>query len=102
MAKVIWNFMDPSRSLYCLDTFEGFKEQDLKVEATVYYSRWEVGGFAPTSPEMVGTYIGDGKTPDNLKLIKGWFPDTFAGLEDKKWRFIHIDFDLYQYNRGRG
>ena len=96
MAKVIYKFMDPSRTLYLLDTFEGFVQKDLDVEAKVYYNRWQVGGFAPTSPEMVGAYVGDGRIPENLKLIKGWFPDTFAGLESKKWRFVHIDFDLYQ------
>ena len=96
MAKVIYKLMDPKRTLYCLDTFEGFVESDLKVESTIYHSTWQVGNFAPTSPEMVGNYIGDGKTPKNLKLVKGWFPQTFAGLEDKKWLFVHIDFDLYQ------
>ena len=34
--------------------------------------------------------------PANLKIVKGWFPESFKGLEEIRWRFVHIDFDLYQ------
>ena len=26
----------------------------------------------------------------------GWMPDTFVGLEDKQYAFVHIDVDFYQ------
>jgi len=94
--RMIHKLMDPSRTLYALDTFEGFDQRDIDIEKTVYANAWEAGGFAPTSIEMVGSYVGDGKCPDNLKLIKGWFPATYSGLEEKRWRFVHIDFDLYE------
>jgi len=31
-----------------------------------------------------------------IEYRKGWVPDTFAGLEDRKFCFAHIDLDLYQ------
>lgn len=94
--KVIHRFMDPNRTLYALDTFEGFDNRDLSVEAKHYASPWQAGNFLPTSVEGVGAYVGDGACPANLRIVKGWFPDSFQGLEDRRWRFVHIDFDLYQ------
>lgn len=94
--RVIHKFMDPARTLYGLDTFEGFDERDITIEQTKYDTPWTVGSFAPTSVERVARYVGDGLPPANLKLIKGWFPDSFKGLEHLRWRFVHIDFDLYQ------
>ena len=94
--RVIHRFMDPSQTLYSFDTFEGFDERDIAVEKTTYDTLWTAGSFAPTSVERVAQYVGDGSWPSNLKIVRGWFPDSFKGLDDVRWRFVHIDFDLYQ------
>ncbi len=36
---------------------------------------------------------------DNAELRIGWIPETFAGLEDEQFRFVHIDVDLYEATR---
>ncbi len=60
-AKVIYKLMDPWRTMYCIDTFEGFAESDLQAEKTVNpASSWQVGNFRETSPEYVSHYVGDG------------------------------------------
>ncbi len=33
------------------------------------------------------------------QLRVGWIPDTFAGLEDERFRFVHIDVDLHAATR---
>ena len=88
--RVIHKFMDQSRTLYSIDTFIGFDRRDIEVEARQYNSDWVEGNFAPTSTERVANYVGDGTPPANLKLIKGWFPESFEGLEHLRWRFVHI------------
>jgi predicted O-methyltransferase YrrM len=99
-AKVIFTLMDPTRTLFCIDTFDGFVERDLAVERRINPScTWRVGNFLETSCEYVGTYVGDGMTPSNFKPIKGWFPSAYEGLEDRRWRFIHLDVDLYEPTR---
>lgn len=95
-ARLIYRLMDPSRHLYLLDTFEGFVEEDLVVERKIYDNSWHVGNFLPTSPEGVARYVGGGTAPKNLTTIKGWYPQAFQGFDDHKWRFVHVDFDLYQ------
>lgn len=96
MSRVIWRLMDQSRHLYLLDTFEGFKAADIEVEHKIYQNNWTTGQFKPSVPDEVRAYVGGGTAPANVTAIKGWFPDSFAGLEEKSWRFVHIDFDLYQ------
>ena len=95
-ARLIYRLMDQSRRLYLLDTYEGFDERDLPVEKKLYANDWHAGNFEPTSPEAVTAYVGGGSPPANVVPIKGWFPDSFKGLEDHRWRFVHIDLDLYQ------
>jgi hypothetical protein len=95
-TRVIHRFMDPDMTLYAFDTFEGFDSRDIEIEKQKYASQWEAGNFAPTSVERVARYVGDGEWPANLKLVKGWFPESFKGHEHIRWRFVHIDFDLYQ------
>jgi hypothetical protein len=94
--KLIHKLMDSTRTLYSLDTFEGFDERDLVVEKTKYDYKPEQEWFSRPSLENVALYVGDGKAPTNLKLVKGWFPDSFKGLEHLRWRLVHIDLDLYQ------
>jgi hypothetical protein len=94
--KVIHKLMDQNRTLYSLDTFEGFDQRDIAVEKTKYVYDQELEWFSRPSIENVARYVGDGTPPKNLKIIKGWFPESFKGLEQIRWRFVHIDFDLYQ------
>ena len=97
VSRVIHQLMDPSSTLHAFDTFEGFKEADLSVERKIYLAHWYAGQHFPAvSPESVAHYVGDGRWPENLKIYKGWFPKSFEGLDHLSWRFVHIDFDLYQ------
>lgn len=33
--------------------------------------------------------------PQNVIIRKGFFPSTFLGLEEQKFIFVNLDFDLY-------
>jgi O-methyltransferase len=96
MARVMHRLMDPAHTLYSFDTFEGFTKADVEIEKQIYANDWHEGNFMPTSPETVAHYVGGGHWPSNFKTVKGWFPESFEGYENIKWRFVHIDFDLYQ------
>jgi O-methyltransferase len=99
-ARVMYTLMDKTRELFLLDTYEGFVAQDLEAEKQVVPGHtWTVGNFLDTSPEFVARYVGDGTPPANVHTVKGWFPESFKGLEDRSWRFIHLDMDLYEPTR---
>lgn len=94
--RIIHQTMDRNKALYGLDTFTGFDPRDVQVERNLYPDNGTKYGFHPTSLEGVRKYLADGGDAKNVELIKGWFPQTFAGLEGFRWRFVHIDFDLYE------
>jgi O-methyltransferase len=56
-AKIL-HLMDPSRKFHLYDTFEGFKEEDLKNETGVA-ATYTTRNFADTSLESVRRYLGD-------------------------------------------
>lgn len=75
------------RRLFLLDTFTGFKSDDLVgVDATQQIQ------FSDTSLETVRAFVGE----QNVTFIKGSFPDTASELpSDAKYCLVHIDCDLY-------
>ena len=36
---------------------------------------------------------------NNVSIHKGWIPERFPGVEDKRFAFVHIDVDLYAPTR---
>lgn len=79
------------RSLYLFDTFEGFDQRDVKTETTKNFS----GGnqdFSDTSVEAVLSLM---PYPTKCKIVKGFFPESAAGINDK-FVFVSLDADLYE------
>lgn len=75
------------RTLYLLDTFEGFAAADLHgIDAD------KSMGFADTSLEAVRALVGEQGT----RFVKGFFPATATELPaDGRYALVHIDCDLY-------
>lgn len=78
-------------TLYALDTFEGFSEQDLKnIDAGRKIE------FTDTSLERVRATVGE----DHVRFIKGHFPGSTSQMpDDLTFSFVHIDCDLYAPTR---
>lgn len=82
----------PDRMLHLFDTFEGFPEQDVKVEKAMGLSRAEAGDFGETAQNIVWKIV---PYPDMTVSHKGYFPQTFKPCMDKKFAYVSIDADLY-------
>jgi O-methyltransferase len=76
-----------SKVFHIMDSFEGMKAVSTGAD------RHRVGDLSDTSLEGVQAVVGTGP---NLDYRKGWIPETFKGLEDRRFAFAHIDLDLYQ------
>ncbi|MEK6290717.1 MAG: TylF/MycF/NovP-related O-methyltransferase, partial [Paraburkholderia tropica] len=75
------------RTLYLLDTFEGFPDADLDLN-----EKHLSGIFKDTSLEAVKNRVGE----EGTVFIKGYFPETAAQLpDDGQYAIVHIDCDLY-------
>lgn len=89
-AKIL-HLMDPSRTFHLYDTFEGFKEEDLKDEsgeAANYTTR----NFADTSLEAVKRYLGE---EGDFVFHQGRFGKSAVSSQQSAVAFVNIDADLY-------
>jgi O-methyltransferase len=93
-AQIIWQNRVIGSRLFCFDTFEGFAKSDCVSDGESIIVEDELQRFRDTSVGLVERYIG-GPSPD-LILRVGCFPSTFEGLEDKLFRLVHVDCDLYE------
>lgn len=80
------------KGLYLFDSFKGLPKIDPTRDVG-----FKEGLFAADSVESVKNLLKD--YGDKLYIRQGWIPDTFAGLEDRKYAFVHVDVDLYQSTR---
>ncbi|MDZ7741343.1 MAG: TylF/MycF/NovP-related O-methyltransferase [Bacteroidota bacterium] len=90
-ARLI-NAMAPERKLHLFDTFDGFKDEDLKMESGEA-ATYTPSNFADTSMETVKERLGN---PKQLVFHPGYFPASTHELEEKKFAFVNIDLDLYK------
>lgn len=62
------------------DTFEGFSEKDITIEASGNLSRAKTGDFSSTDIDSVLHVMPN---PTRTVIHKGWFPDTFSDVTDE-------------------
>lgn len=82
--------LDPERTLYLFDTFEGFPREQLEPD------RPRDERFRDTSIAEVRRRVG---ASDRVVIRAGRIPDTLAGLEDERFAFVSLDLDLHEPTR---
>ena len=82
----------PERKLYLFDTFEGFDARDVRTEHERNFSTENAGHLSITSVELV---LGKLPRREQAVIRQGYFPETARGLEDVRFLFVNLDFDLY-------
>lgn len=86
------------RTLYLYDTFEGFDDRDIEMEAALSEDinalrRWRdsMGNFEFTSADYV---LSQMPYPTQCQIRQGYFPETFKE-QDEQFAFVNLDCDLY-------
>jgi O-methyltransferase len=79
----------PDRPLHLFDTFEGFAEQDVAVDADLVA---DFVDFSGTDPETVRARFAH---PERVHVHAGYFPASTAGVGDVAFAVASIDADLY-------
>jgi O-methyltransferase len=76
-----------AKKLHLFDTFSGMPKTDAQRD-------WHrQGDFADTSEEHVKSLMAD---VNRVSFHKGLIPETFRGMEEARFSFVHIDLDIYQ------
>jgi hypothetical protein len=78
------------RSMHLFDSFAGLSEP-----APLDGSYWESGRFA--IPEDVAR--SNLQKFKDVHFYKGWIPERFDEVADRKFVFVHVDVDLYRPTR---
>lgn len=86
-ALLLCQCKSPDRTLFLFDTFEGMPD----VDATQDIHR--AGDLADTSLAKVQQLLAGQPA---VVFRQGRFPETAAGLEDRRFCFVHVDVDIYQ------
>jgi O-methyltransferase len=89
LARVLKDQND--KKLYLFDSFEGLPEVDREKD-----SWFQKGQYSAGSVTAVEDLLRDFQRIVNIR--PGWIPETFKGLENRRYAFVHIDVDIYQSN----
>jgi O-methyltransferase len=89
LARVLKDRTD--KTLYLFDSFEGLPEVDPEKD-----SWFQKGQYSTGSMTVVKDLLRDFQSIVDIR--PGWIPDTFNGLENRRYAFVHIDVDIYQSN----
>lgn len=98
-AKIL-HLMDPARTFHLYDTFEGFKEEDLK-EETGEAASYTTKNFADTSLEAVKRFLGEeGKFVYHVGRFDfiaptPTLPQLGEGEREGAYALVNLDADLY-------
>ncbi len=94
----------PECQIYLYDTFDGFSEQDVKMDleksymTDAYMSRIKkfFADKENTAENRIETVRNKCRNSPNLNFRKGYFPATTEKEKESKWVFVSLDMDLYQ------
>jgi O-methyltransferase len=95
IATMMDRYSQKDRTLFCIDSFEGFPypvEKDANARTKKQF--FAKGSHSNTSFEQVQKALLSNHRC-SIQVIKGWIPEAFQKLE-RRFSFAHIDVDIYQ------
>ena len=90
-ASLLASIKNKNKILRLFDTFDGMPETDSTRD---FFQKGEfpVGN----ADEVISSIKSHADTPRTIDIRRGLIPETFAGLEDDRICFAHIDVDIYK------
>jgi len=79
-----------SNLVHLFDSFEG-----LSAPLQIDGGHWKSGSLS-AGEDALASILGPF---DNYRVYKGWIPERFPDVAELKFRFVHIDVDLYEPTR---
>lgn len=84
------------RDYFLFDSWEGLSEpQDADQPQFASVQAWERGDIASEEAEARNNL----KDFPNVQFLRGWIPDRFAEVSDRRFALVHLDVDLYEPTR---
>jgi hypothetical protein len=93
---VLHGLQDPQRPHHLCDSFEGLSEPGAAdAETGARREGWQAGDLV--ADERVARE--QLKDFPQCAFHRGWIPECFVGLEDRRFALVHVDVDLYEPTR---
>ena len=89
-TAVVLQAIAPERALWLFDTFEGFRNDDLKEEFG-NAKNYDATSFADTSVALIMEKLNHA---GNVNIFKGNFADISSQIPEQKYALVSIDADL--------
>ncbi len=77
---------------FMIDSFEGLSTP-VEKDGAFPAKRHEAKAFTGTSVEIAVKTLADFK---GVNIFKGWIPEVLDELPEQKYRFVHVDVDVYE------
>ena len=78
--------------IYLFDSFEGLPTPGRQDASPPGVQQWQAADFA-VSEDLI---LKNLSAFNNVRIMKGWIPERFPEVADKRFKLVHIDVDLYQ------
>lgn len=82
----------PDRELFLFDSFEGLSKPDSYDNVSKEIQEWRAGDLKTTESILRQNLT---EFP-HIHVLKGWIPQQFDEVAERRFRLVHIDVDLYQ------
>lgn len=81
-----------TKKMYLFDTFDSFSNEEFQEEVAAGRCTEDfINVFKETSVDEV---LDRMLYPENIKIRKGFFPDSLEGMKEERYCFVSIDVDL--------
>ncbi len=85
--------IESEKTIHIFDSFEGLSAPTGKDKLISGNSAWKPNALATAEDVLVNNLQ---MYEHMIAIYKGWIPDRFAEVADKKISMVHIDVDLYE------
>ncbi len=93
---VLHGLNDPQRPHHLCDSFEGLSQPSAAdAETGARRDAWAAGDLE-ADEQIAREQL---KAFAQCRFHRGWIPDCFAGMEERRFALVHIDVDLYEPTR---
>ena len=97
-ATFIYNLMNEQNTLYLFDTFDGFVKEDVDIDNEMFDMDVPVNLLKGHHPDVLIERISGQEKKRDVEIVpvRGRIPESFEPHRDLRFRFVHVDMDLYQ------
>lgn len=85
--------IDSDKMMHIFDSFEGLSAPTGKDKLISGNSAWKPNALATSEDVLVNNLQ---MYEHMIAIYKGWIPDRFNEIADRKFSMVHIDVDLYE------